>query len=81
MRKTNCWATDPLDCLCGTAVGTNCAGPAANGVCKAEVIAATKTTDAVSNGTLFYSLNVPSGFATQQSACDHDICSVECKFP
>jgi hypothetical protein len=81
MRKTGCWAINPLDCLCGTAVGTACAGPAANGVCKAEVIAATKTTDAVSNGTLFYSLNVPSGFATQQSACDHDICSVECKFP
>jgi hypothetical protein len=80
MRKTNCWANNPLDCLCGTAIGTNCAGPAANGVCKAEVQAATKTTDAVANGTLFYSLNVPSGFATQQSACDHDVCPTECAY-
>jgi hypothetical protein len=75
MRRTGCWHTDPLDCLCGTAVGTNCASSAANGACKAEVQAATKTQDPVANGTLFYSFTVPAGFATQQIACDHDSCS------
>jgi hypothetical protein len=81
MRQTGCWSNNPLECLCGTAIGTACAGPGANGVCKAQVVAATKTSDPVANGTLFYSLGVPSGFATQQAACDHDICSAECKFP
>jgi hypothetical protein len=81
MRKTGCWSKDPLDCLCGTAVGTTCASSAANGACKAEIQAATKTTDPVANGTLFYNMSVPAGFATQQSACDRDICPIECKFP
>jgi hypothetical protein len=81
MRQSGCWSNNPLECLCGTAIGTACAGPAANGVCKAQVIAATKTTDPVANGTLFYSLNVPAGFATQRAACDHDVCSADCKFP
>jgi hypothetical protein len=81
MRKTGCWSKDPLDCLCGTASGTACASAAANGVCKAEIQAATKTTDPVANGTLFYSFSVPAGFATQQSACDRDICPIDCKFP
>src|SRR5439155_96485 len=81
MRQTNCWSNDPLDCLCGTATGTACASAAANGACKAEIQAATKSTDPVANGTLFYSFSVSAGFATQQSACDRDICPTPCKFP
>jgi hypothetical protein len=79
MRKTGCWSVDPLDCLCGTAKGTACAGPAANGVCKAQIQAATKTTDPVANGTLFYDFRVPAAFATQQAACDLDFCPAICK--
>jgi hypothetical protein len=75
MRTTMCRTTDPLDCLCGTAQGTACASAAANGVCKPQVQAATKTTDPVGNGTLFYSFTVPAGFGTQLIACDHDNCS------
>jgi hypothetical protein len=74
MRVTQCWHDDPFDCLCGTAKGLECI-VGANGPCKAEVQAATKTTDPVQNGTLFYSFTVPAGFATQQIACDHDFCS------
>jgi hypothetical protein len=81
MRTTGCWVSNPLDCLCGTAVGTNCASQAANGVCKAEIQAATKTTDPLANGTLFYSFSVPSGFATQQAACDRDVCPQACNAP
>jgi hypothetical protein len=81
MRTTGCWSTDPIDCLCGTAKGVACASSAANGVCKAEVQAATKTTDPVANGTLFYSFAVPAGFATQQAACDLDDCRTQCSTP
>jgi hypothetical protein len=75
MRETGCWHKDPLDCLCGTAQGTSCASAAANGECKLQVQAATKSTDPVANGTLFYSFTVPAGFATQRVACEHDNCS------
>jgi hypothetical protein len=81
MRRTGCWHNDPLDCLCGTAAGTACATSSANGPCKAEVQAATKSTDPVANGTLFYSFIVPSGFATQRIACEHDWCSPSSPVP
>jgi hypothetical protein len=71
MRSTQCWHSDPLDCLCGDARGTACASAQANGQCKPQVQAATRTTDPVANGTLFDSFSVPAGFATQQIACDH----------
>jgi hypothetical protein len=53
LRATNCWTRDPLDCLCGTAGGVACASGSANGECKEEMQAATKTTDPMKNGTLF----------------------------
>lgn len=79
MKTTGCWSNDPLDCLCGTAKGVSCASSAANGACKAQIQAATKTTDPVGNGTAFYSLNVPAGHATQYFACVKDFCPTDCK--
>jgi hypothetical protein len=72
---TGCWAKDPMDCLCGNAVGTDCLSALANGACKAQIVAAVKDSDPTNVATLFYSFDVPLGFATQQFACDHDFCS------
>jgi hypothetical protein len=78
MRATSCWVKDPLDCLCGTASGVACATGSANGDCKAEMQAATKTTDPVKNGTLFYDPTVPAGRANRLISCDHDNCRSVC---
>lgn len=80
-RRTKCWLNDPLDCLCGSSKGVACASAAANGACRAEIQAATRTQDPVQNGTRFYSLLYPAGHATQLLACDKDNCLAECEAP
>ena len=78
MRATNCWIKDPLDCLCGTARDEACITNAANGDCRAEMQAATKTTDPVQNGTLFYESSVPAGRANRLISCDKEKCRSRC---
>jgi hypothetical protein len=77
MRATNCWVKDPLDCLCGTIDYVECTKHA-NGDCRAEMQAATKTTDPVKNGTLFYDPSVPAGLANRLISCDKENCSQHC---
>jgi hypothetical protein len=81
MRATNCWVKDPLDCLCGTAKDEACITNAANGVCRAEMQAATKSTNPIENGTLFYDISVPAGLANRLLACDRDKCVSHCSLP
>ena len=77
-RRTNCWVNHPLDCLCGSAPGVDCAQGAANGACRAEIQAATKTTDPVKNGTLFFDPTLPAGRANRLIACAFDHCKTSC---
>jgi hypothetical protein len=77
MRATNCWVKDPLDCLCGTVDYVECTRYA-NGDCKAEMQAATKTTDPIKNGTLFYDPTVPAGRANRLISCDKERCVNHC---
>jgi hypothetical protein len=77
-RRTNCWVNHPLDCLCGSAPGVDCAQGAANGACRAEIQAATKTTDPVKNGTLFFDPKFPAGRANRLIACAYDNCKSTC---
>lgn len=79
MRRTGCWVSNPRDCLCGTADGTACASEAANGACRAEIQAATKSTDPIANGTRFFSFGFPAGFATQPFGCEFDNCLDVCQ--
>jgi hypothetical protein len=75
MLNNHCAATDPFDCFCGTASGTACL-TGANGVCKQQVLDATKAgTDLTNAGTRFFDFAFPAGFATQQIACEHDFCT------
>ena len=78
MRATNCWINDPGDCLCGTAKDVNCTTEAANGACRAEIQAATRTTDPIQNGTLFFDPAVPAGRATRLISCDKEKCLNHC---
>ena len=77
-RRTNCWVKHPLDCLCGSAPGVDCAQGAANGACRSEIQAATKTTDPVQNGTLFFDPKLPAGRANRLIACAYDNCKSVC---
>ena len=77
MRATGCWVKDPLDCLCGTVDYVECTTHA-NGACLAEMQAATKTTDPVKNGTLFYDPSVPAGLANRLISCDKEMCPSAC---
>jgi hypothetical protein len=77
-RRTNCWLKHPLDCLCGTATGVDCAQGGANGECKAEIQAATKTNDPIKNGTLFFDPTLPAGRANRLIACAYDNCKSVC---
>ena len=81
MRASNCWVKDPLDCLCGTAKNEACITDAANGVCRAEMQAATKTTDPIKNGTLFFDPSVPAGLANRLISCDREMCLKHCALP
>lgn len=81
MRASNCWVKDPLDCLCGTAKDEACITNAANGVCRAEMQAATKSTDPIKNGTLFYDPSVPAGLANRLISCDRETCLKHCALP
>jgi hypothetical protein len=78
MRSTGCWTRDPASCLCGTAAGLACATDQANGPCLSEAQQATKTRDPLMTSTVFNSLSVPAGHATQLIACDLRFCAVEC---
>jgi hypothetical protein len=80
MRATNCWVKDPLDCLCGTVDYVECTTHA-NGACLAEMQAATKSTDPVKNGTLFYDPSVPAGVANRLISCDKEMCRDHCAMP
>jgi hypothetical protein len=76
IRRTGCWAMDPLLCLCGTALDTACLAPmAANGACRDEAFAATKATNDSDAVQRFYDVAYPSGYATQVIACDFGFCS------
>jgi hypothetical protein len=77
-RRTSCWVKHPLDCLCGSAPGVACAQGAANGACRAEIQAATRTTDPVRNGTLFFDPALPAGRANRLIACAFDNCKSVC---
>jgi hypothetical protein len=77
MRATNCWLKDPLDCLCGTVDYVECT-KGGNGVCLAEMQAATKTTDPIKNGTLFFDPTVPAGRANRLISCDKEKCRSHC---
>jgi hypothetical protein len=79
VRATNCWAKDPLDCLCGTTDHTVCASTDhANGDCRAEIEAAAKTTDPIASGKLFYDPTVPAGRANRLISCDKERCAAHC---
>ncbi len=78
IRSTGCWKKAASDCLCGTATGVACASAAANGACRQEIQAATKTLDFLKNGLLLNSLSVPAGHATQLIACDKTACVAAC---
>ena len=78
LRATNCWINDPLDCLCGTAKDVDCTTEKANGDCRAEIQAATKTTDPIQNGTLFFDPAVPAGRANRLISCDKEKCLNHC---
>jgi hypothetical protein len=78
LRATNCWIKDPLDCLCGTARDLECTTNAANGDCRAEIQAATRTTDPIANGTLFFDPGVPASRANKLISCDKEKCLDHC---
>jgi hypothetical protein len=78
MRATNCWIDDPGDCLCGTAKDLDCTTEKANGDCRAEIQAATRSTDPIKNGTLFFDPTVPAGRATRLISCDKEKCLNHC---
>ena len=80
METTHCWTDDPLKCLCGTAQDTACL-TAANGLCMAEVFAATKATNGSDAGTRFYDIAYPSGYASQVVACRFGYCSEKSEPP
>jgi hypothetical protein len=80
MLSTHCAANDPLDCLCGTATGTSCV-TAANGACREQTLAATRSSNATEAGTRFYDFAYPSGYATQEIACRRDYCGANAEPP
>jgi hypothetical protein len=81
MLNNHCAVNDPFNCFCGTAAGTACL-TGANGVCKQQVLDATKAgTDLTNAGTRFFDFAFPAGFATQQIACDHDFCGPDAAPP
>ncbi len=77
LRATNCWVKDPLDCLCGTVDYVECI-KGGNGACRAELQAATRTTDPIQNGTLFFDPKVPAGRANRLISCDKEKCRSHC---
>jgi cysteine-rich repeat protein len=66
-----CWATNPSDCYCGTAMGTDC-NTMPNGVCVTQAVAAAKVppTDFTNGSIRYFNTNFPSGHATQEIVCD-----------
>ena len=80
METTHCWTDDPLRCLCGTAMETACLTEA-NGLCRAEVFAATKTTNPGEATPRFYDVGYPSGYAAQVMACRYGYCSARSEPP
>jgi hypothetical protein len=80
MITSHCAANDPLDCFCGTALGTACL-IGANGVCRAQTLAATKTEDLTAAGTRFYDPSFPAGRATTEVACRRDFCGPNAEPP
>jgi hypothetical protein len=81
MRTSACWTAEKgvVNCICGTAAGLACAGPAANGACKAQILAATRSTSELQAASLVFSTMVPAGFAAQKYECYHDQCATLCK--
>lgn len=77
-RLSGCWVRHPGDCLCGTAGGVPCAKGEANGDCRREIQAATKTMDPILNGTRIYDPQYPAGRAMRLVACDFDACKDTC---
>jgi hypothetical protein len=77
MRATNCWIRDPSDCYCGTFKDERCL-KGADGACKAEIEAATKATDTLEVGGLFFDPKVPSGYAARLISCDKEKCLDHC---
>jgi hypothetical protein len=80
MRSTHCWLEDPNRCYCGTAMDTACLIEP-NGVCRDQVFAATKTTNATDAGIRFYDTTYPAGYATQVIGCDWGFCSLRSEPP
>jgi hypothetical protein len=90
MRRTQCWTTDVLKgCYCGAAGDTDCLTHPL-GVCRQELEAAGKTTDANWVNTHFFGetangasgigdVNRPIAFATHLMACDRDWCLSPCQ--
>jgi hypothetical protein len=81
MKTTKCWAgaNGPSDCFCGTASKLDCTTPKADGVCKAQIMAATKAANELLAGAMLFSPNLPSGFAAQKYACYWMSCLASCK--
>jgi hypothetical protein len=84
MRRTGCGVTDALDCLCGTAKDDACLSRA-DGVCKAQLMAAAKTTSSTTAANLFFQpaaadgvTILPIAYATTLVSCDKELCSNEC---
>ena len=73
MLASHCAVDDPFRCFCGPDTGTGClTNPV--GACKAEAMAATKTTSPTDAGTRFYDPAFPAGYATQRISCWKDFC-------
>jgi hypothetical protein len=81
MRTTGCWTTEKraTRCFCGEDTGIACTTPAANGACKAQVMAATRATSELLAGTLFFNTNVPAGYAAQKYECYRTSCLALCQ--
>ncbi len=83
MRMTGCPVNatgDSQICYCGTASDIGCLGGSANGVCKAKVEAAAKSTDpeVIANG--FTDPSLPLGRAANLMVCDSKACMTACTF-
>jgi hypothetical protein len=79
MKATKCWAdSGPSACLCGT-TGVDCGTTAANGACKAQVMAATKAANEQEASLALFDPWLPASFAAQKYSCYGTTCKALCK--
>jgi hypothetical protein len=72
-----CNTLNPVYCYCGNHIYADCS-TMADGPCLDEALAAAKTTNVSQALTRFWNSNLPSGHASQVSACHIRACRKEC---